>query len=409
MITQFALPLVATVTLRASALGVGVLNAVRYAPVVVFSLLAGVWLDRHRRRPTLIAGDLACAVLIGLIPLASILGGLTLWLLCAITFLVGIPQIWFDIGCLSYLPGLVDRRHLADANGKLQITNALAAVAGPTLGGLLVGLLSAPIILTVDAASYLFSMAMLLTIRNPEPAPERDGPAASIVSSIAEGLRAVLRHRLLRSLLAQSCAFNLLFNALITVFVVYAIRSLGLNASQLGLVIGAGAAAAFAGALVAGRVRSAFGVGRTLIAATVGTCLAPLLMLVPRGASLSTILILGAAQAAYGASVVIYNITSVTLRQIITPDRLLARMNGSFRLLLFGTAPVGALGGGALGSVLGLRSTLVITTIALTTPLVAVLVSPVFRLKQLPAGPDEWGFRAAAPVRSAAPGAASGR
>lgn len=392
-IRELALPLVAILTLHAGALEVGALNAARYAPVVFFSLLAGVWLDRRRRRPTLIASDLACAVLIGLIPLASVLGVLSIWLLVVIAFLVGVPQVFFDIGTLSYLPSLVQRRHLTDANSKMQISFSVAGIVGPSLAGVLVGILTAPIVLAVNAVSYLFSMAMLLSIRRPEPIPQADADPPSVAHSIVEGLGAVFGSRMLRSLLLQSCTFNFCYNMLITVFLVYAIRSLGLSASQLGLVIGTGAVAAFVGALFANRITTALGLGRTLLGTTLGACLSPLLLLFPDSASLTALVILGASRAVYGVTVVVYNVATVTLRQVVTPNRLLARMNGSYRLLLFGMGPIGAITGGALGSALPLRQAMVIAAIALMTPIIWILFSPVFWLKEMPSGPDEDAFR----------------
>jgi MFS family permease len=388
-VTQLALPLVAILTLHATVLQVGFLNATRYAPVVVFSLIAGVWLDRRRRRPVLVASDVACAIFIGLIPVASALGVLSMWLLYVLAVLAGASQVFLDIGSLAYLPGLVERRHLAEANSKMQVSYAVAEIAGPTLAGLLVGLLTAPITLSVDAVSYLCSMVMLLAVRKREPSPQPDGPAPSVRHSVTEGLSAVFGSRMLRSLLLQSCTFNFCQNALITVFVVYAIRRLGLSSAELGFVIGAGALAAFAGALVANRIRARFGLGPTLIVATSGACLSSLLLLIPHSASPAALVILGAAQAGYGVNVVIYNIITVTLRQIVTPNRLLARMNGSYRMLLFGAGPLGAVSGGVLGTALGLRPALVITAIALTTPAAWIPFSPVFRLREMPAGPAE--------------------
>ena len=386
-ITQLALPLVAILTLHASVLQVGFLNATRYAPVVVFSLLAGVWLDRRRRRPVLVASDLACAVFIGLIPLCAAAGVLSIALLYVLAALAGAAQVFFDIGSLSYLPGLVERRHLAEANSKMQISYSVAGIACPSLAGLLVGILTAPITLTVDAVSYLLSMVMLLTVRKPEPSPQAGPGRAALASSAAEGLRAVFGSRLLRSLLLQSCTFNFCQNALVTVFVVYAIRTLGLTPAELGFVIGAGAVAAFAAAVFANRIAAAAGLGATLTAATLGACLSPLLLLVPRGSAPGALVILGAAQAISGATIVTYNIITVTLRQIVTPNRLLARMNGSYRMLLFGAGPLGAIAGGALGAALGLRPAMVITVLALLTPAIWILSSPVFRLTQMPAGP----------------------
>jgi MFS family permease len=386
--TQLALPLVAILTLRADVFQVGLLNAMRHAPVVVFSLLAGVWLDRCRRRPVLVASDLACAVLIALIPVASALGVLSIWLLCGIAALVGVAQVFFDIGSLSYLPALVDRRHLAMANGRMQVSYAVAGIAGPSLAGLLIGLLGAPTTLAIDAVSCLFSMVMLLSIRRAEPDPPAREDRTPMAASIAEGLRAVFGNRLLRSLLMQSCTFNFAYNALITIFLVYAVRQLGLHAAALGLVLGVGSVVALVAAVFAGRITAALGPGRTLLVTTLGSCLSPLLLLIPSGPSPATLAVLAAAQAVSGATAVVFNITTVTLRQIVTPDRLLARMNGSYRLLLFGTGPLGAIAGGALGSALGLRSALVIAAIVVTTPAIWILFSPAFRLTEMPTGPD---------------------
>ena len=172
--------------------------------------------------------------------------------------------------------------------------------------------------------------------------------------------------RLLQPLLMQSCTLNLTYNALITVFLVYAIRSIGLSASRLGFVIGTRAVLGLVGALVAARVTTSLGLGRTLLVTT-----------------------LGASQAVAGVSAVVLDVATVTLRQVVTPNRLLARMNGSYRMLLFGMGPLGAIAGGALGSALGLRQAMVVTAIAVITPTIWILFSPVFRLAEMPSGPDE--------------------
>ncbi len=202
-VTQFAMPLVAILTLRATVWQVGVLNALRFVPVILLSLLAGVWLDRRRRRPVLIACALGNAVLIGLIPLASVTGLLTIGLLYAVVPLAGTLSMTFDVGALSYVPFLVQRRHLLSANSKIQASTSVAGVAGPGLAGLLIGLITAPITLSVDAVSYLFSAAGLIWIRTVEAPPVVPDRKVSITSSIAEGLRAVYGNKLLRALLTQ--------------------------------------------------------------------------------------------------------------------------------------------------------------------------------------------------------------
>ncbi len=258
-VTQFAMPLVAVLTLRASALDVGILNALRYLPVIVIAVLAGVWLDRRRRRPVLVACSLANAVLIGLVPLASVTGLLSIGLLYLVTAASGTLAVVFDVGALSYVPYLVERRHLAESNSKLQASFAVSGIAGPGLAGLLVGLITAPVTLSVDAVSYLFSAAGLITIRKPEPEPEPAGQRPPVRQQIAEGFRAVYGTRLLRSLLTQSAALNVGFGAVSTVFTVYAIRTLHLSPFKLGLVIVGLAVGALAGALAATPIRAALG------------------------------------------------------------------------------------------------------------------------------------------------------
>lgn len=388
-VTLLALPLVAILTLSATVFEVGILNATRYAPVAVVSLFAGVWLDRRRRRPVLIASNLGRAVLTALIPLAFMLGLLSMELLYVVCTLLGVLTVLFDVGVLAYLPGLVDRRHLAEANGKIQISFSVAGAAGPGLAGLLVGLLTAPFVLLVDAVSFLFSAAMMQRIGAPEQPPPAPAARTSVWASIGEGWRAVFGSPLLRSLLNQSAAFNLFLNALLTVFVVYAIRDLGLSPAQLGFVIGAGAAGAVAGAYFANRITTAFGLGRTMLVSVLCNCLSPLLLLVPSDASLASLGLLVFAQVVGGVGLVVYNVNTVTLRQVVTPNRLLARMNASYRLILFGTVPLGALLGGALGDLLGLRPAMLVTVLLLLIPLAWIVSGPVFRLREMPPAAEE--------------------
>jgi MFS family permease len=386
-VTQFAMPLVAVLTLRASALDVGVLNALRYLPVIVVALLAGVWLDRRRRRPVLVACSLANAVLIGLVPLASVTGLLSIGLLYLVTAASGTLSVVFDVGVLSYVPFLVERRHLAESNSKLQASFAVSGIAGPGLAGLLVGLITAPITLSVDAVSYLFSAAGLITIRRPEPEPEVPEQRPSIRHQIAEGFHAVYGTRLLRSLLTQSAALNVGFGAVSTVFTVYAVRTLHLSPFKLGLVIVGLAVGALAGALAATRIRAALGLGRALAVSIAGVSVSPLLLLLPRSAGPVAVLVLFAGWLGHGCGISIWNVNTITLRQALTPMRVQARMNATYRMLLFGALPVGALLGGLLGSAAGLRTAIVISVIVLTTPLLWLVFSPVFRLTQMPLGP----------------------
>jgi MFS family permease len=387
-VTTFTMPLIAVLTLNAPVFDVGVLFALRFIPVIVFSLFAGVWLDRRRRRPVMIACALGNAVLIGLVPVAAVTGWLSIGLLYLVTTLAGTLSMVFDVGALSYIPSLVDRQDLTDANSKIEASTAASGIVGPSLAGLLIGLITAPITLSVDAVSYLFAALGLITIRRPEPQPDIPTGSVSIRHSIAEGLHAVYGSKLLRALLTQGTALNMFVGSFIAVFVVYAVRVLGLKPFELSIVISAMGVGGLAGAVTANRVQQRIGLGRTLVLNTVGVSTALLLLLIPHDASLPAIAILVIAHLIYGWNIVALNVNTITLRQVVTPRRVLARMNASFRMLLFGSTPLGALLGGLLGSVLGLRSALTISVLAMTSPLLWLFFSPAFRLKQMPSAPD---------------------
>lgn len=388
-VTDLALPLVAILTLQAGAFEVGLLNAARYVPFVLLSLLAGVWFDRHRRRPTLIAANVGRALLIGLVPLAGLLHLLSMELLYVIAFLAGTLTVLFDVGVLSYVPGVVDRKDLGEANGKIATSYSIAGIGGPGLAGFLVGVLTAPVALAVDAVTYLFSAAAMASIRKPEREPATPQTRTSIRASIAEGLRAVVGNRVLRHLATQSAVFNLFENVVVTVFLLYAVRELGMAAGVIGLVVSAGSVGALLGALTANKARTMFGVGRALRWSTVLACLSPLLLLVPRGSDPVSLVLLATALAVHGANLAVFNVNALTLRQSVTPNRLLGRMNASYRLILFGTVPLGALLGGTVAGLFGVRAALVAGVLGVASPVLWLLFSPVFRLTAIPDSPDD--------------------
>ncbi len=386
-VTQFTLPLVAVITLNATAFEVGILNALRFVPFIVVSVFAGVWLDRRKRRPVLIACALSNAVLIGLVPFSSATGLLSIGLLYVVTTLAGALSVVYDVGSLAYVPFLVERRHLPESNSKLQASFAVAGIAGPGLAGLLVGLITAPVTLSVDAVSYLFAAAGLITIRKPEPDPEVLDRRPSIRAQIGEGFRAVYGTSLLRVLLGQSAVLNVGFGAVSTVFTVYGLRELHLSPFKLGVTVAGLAVGALLGALSATRVRNALGLGRAMAVSILGVSASPVLLLLPRNASPVAVLVLFAGWFGHGGGISIWNVNTITLRQALTPMRVLARMNATYRMLLFGALPVGALLGGALGNEIGLRPALLVSVIVLLTPILWLFFSPVFRLREMPLGP----------------------
>lgn len=388
-ITVFALPLVAILTLHASVFEVGLLNACRFAPVVIFSLFAGVWLDRRRRRPIMIACSLGNGVLVGLVPLASALGVLSIGLLYVVTFLVGVLSVVFDVGVLTYMPSVVDREHLGASNSRMQTSMSLSLVAGPGLAGVLVGALTAPITLSADAVSYFCSAIGLISIRKTEPAPEVPEVRPTIRQSIAEGLHSVYGSPVLRNLLLISGTFNFVQAGFITIFVVYGVRDLGLSPFKLGVVLGAIAVGGLTGAAFAHRIARVLGVGPTMLLGSGAATLFPLLLLLPHGSGLGSVTAMCATLFCYGFCVLTFNVHSLTMRQVVTPNRLLGRMNASYRLVLMGTAPFGAFLAGALGQSLGLHTALIIAVLAFPSAIIWSISSPVKGMREMPAGPDD--------------------
>jgi MFS family permease len=387
-VTALALPLVAVITLHASAVQVGILNAFRYAPFVVVTLIAGVLVDRVRRRPTMIVANAARAGLIVLVPAATFFGWLRVEYLYAVGFAVGVFTVFFDLAYQAYLPALVERRLLTPANSRLQMSASAAELGGPGLGGLLVQALTAPYALMVDAASYLVSIVSLVLIKQHEPEPPHD-ERPPLVAAVRSGFRFTFRNAYLRAIAGEAATYNLFEQTILTAFVVYAIRQLHFSAGLLGVVISTGAAGGLAGAFVSGRLERRFGFGRTTVGSMVVGCVVPLLIAVPAGSRWATAGALMIVFFVWGAGIAVSNVLVVSLRQTVTPDAMLGRMNASYRFFTFGAIPLGALLAGALAAMIGLRGTLLAGALGLLLALAWVVFSPVASLEALPAGPED--------------------
>jgi MFS family permease len=382
-ISELAIPLIAIVTLHATPFQVGLLLAVEFLPIIVFSLLAGAWVDRLRRRPLLIAGDLGRAVILLSIPAAHALGVLSLIQLYVAGFLVGSLSVVFDVAYQSYLPSVVDREQLVAANSKLQVSEQGASVVGPALGGSLISLVTAPLAVAFDAISYLASGVLLLSIRQPEPAPSGAAPANSggVLGEIAQGIRYVVRHPVLRALVMVSGLIQFFGRIVMAVLLVYLVRDVGLSAAAIGTVFAIGGLGFVVGALLASVVSARLGLGRTLTVAAVLASLSPLLYAAgPRNLA-------GAFVAAgfflYGVSAVTWSINSLSLRQAVAPPAMLGRVAATMRLFSWGLIPIGSLVGGLLGSGIGLHWTIVVGALGGLLASLPVLLSPVRRLKRI--------------------------
>jgi MFS family permease len=385
-VDDLAIGFVAIVALDASAFEVALLGTLNFLPFILFTLPAGVWVDRLRRRPILIAGDLARAVLLATIPIAYVADALTLWQLYAVVFLTGVCTVFFDVAYQSYLPSLVERDQIIEGNSKLEISRSAAQVGGPGLAGALVELLTAPYAVLVDAISFLGSGIFLLGIRRPEDAPKRetvDGRKASLWTELKEGLNFVLRNPNLRAQAGCTATSNFFSSLAFSILLVFLVRELGLSAGVIGVAFSIGALGSFLAAFTAMRLSRRFGIGPTTI--VVAAAFGPATLLVafaPEGNGAIPFLV--AAQLVFFFTVVVYNIVQVSYRQAICPPRLQGRMNSVMRFIVWGTIPPGTLAGGALGSWVGLRETIVVGAIGGGSAFLWILFSPQRHLREMP-------------------------
>jgi MFS family permease len=383
-VTGLALPFVAIVTLDVTPFEVALLGVVEFAPFILVSLPAGVWVDRLQRRPILIVGDLGRAALLGSIPIAYGLDVLTIWQLYVVGFAVGVLTVFFDVAYMSYLPSLVSRDQLVDGNSKLEISRSGAQLAGPAIAGGLVQAITAPFAILVDALSFVASGLFVMRIRKREEVPEREAgrsPFAGMKAELSEGLRYVLGHRYLRWIAASTAAFNFFGNVIWTMFLVYAVRELGLSAGTIGVVFAIGNAGALVAAFATSRVAGKLGVGPAIV---VGAATGIAVLLVPLAPESGPIPYLVAAQLIMSFGVVLYNVTQGSFRQAITPERLQGRMNSVMRFMVWGVIPLGMLLGGAIASAFSLHAAIWVGAIGMSLAFLPVLLSPVRTLREMP-------------------------
>ncbi len=398
-VSQLAIPLVAIIFLKASAFEVALLGTVQFLPFLLFTLPAGAWVDRLQRRPILIVGDLGRALCLISIPIAYELNTLTIAQLYVVGFAMGILTVFFDVSYQSYLPSLVDREQLVEGNAKLQASQSAAQILGPGMGGYLIGVLTAPIAVIVDAISYLASALFVFTIRGSEaPVPPRDGPRGSRAErlrgfggEIHEGLVYVLGHPYLRMIAAATSTSNLFSNVAFGIYLVYVVRVLGLDPLRIGVIFSLGSVGTLVGALIATRVAARIGVGRAIIWSMVLNGPSVLLVAIAPKGSAEPFLIASAALG--GFTGLIYNINQVSFRQAIAPERIQGRMNATMRFLVWGTIPIGSIISGTLATLFGLSTTIWIGAILSFTPVVFLILSPIRTIKTMPSSPEDWAAR----------------
>jgi MFS family permease len=383
-VTVLALPLSAIETLHVSPGQLGLLNTALFLPFACLTLFAGVWLERTRRRPVMIGTNLVASVLLCIIPVLYLAGVLTIDELYVVALATGSCSVFFELAYQAYVPSIVERDQLVEANGKLQASESVAQIGGPGLGGLLIQAVGAPLALFIDAFSFLWSAVGLALIRAREPGPAPRAGGGRVVTDIRDGLRYTFARPWLRACALESGCYNLMWLAVETVFLLYAARSLHMPAALIGAAISSGAAGSLIGALLAERVGVRWGTGRAMLWPTVLGSSAMLLVPLVSGGRVFVVAVWFVAFVLNGAGSTIASIQVVSARQAATPPNMLSRVNATFRFLSWGFIPLGALAGGFLSEQVGMRPTLLFATAGLALSALWLVFSPIPRMKEPP-------------------------
>jgi MFS family permease len=384
-VTALALPVVAVLALGAEATQMGLLVAIGLLPHLLFSLPAGVWLDRvQNRRRLMVFMDLGRAAAIASIPIAFWLNALSLPLLFAVFFLVGTMSVVFDLAWNTLFVAIAKREEYVDANSLLNGSRSLSSVGGPALGGALIELFSAPAALVADALSFVGS-AFFLTRIHPAEAPiERD--PGSIRSQLSVGLAFLVHDRIIRPSVLSVATMNLFNYCFQGLVVLYVLKYLLVDPGVLGLALGVGAVGSVLGAVVSARIGRRIGIGRAWITGLIVFPAATILVPVAGpGMPMPLILaLLFVAELVSGFGVMILDINGGAMLFARTPDRIRGRANGAFRFVNMGVRPIGAVVGGVLGGVFGVRETLLVVTVAQLLGVLWLIGSPIPGLRELP-------------------------
>jgi MFS family permease len=380
--TGLAVPYIAAYLLGAGPAEMGLLGAAQTLPFLLFGLLVGVWVDRRQRRSVLILADLGRGTLIAAIAVLGLAGLLHLAYLYVFGFFIGVLTVFFDVAYQAYLPALVQRAQLVDANSKLETSNTIASFAGPSIAGPIIDLFRAPFAMLFDAASFFFSAGSLAAIRVRESIVPRS-PSESVLGQILEGIRIVGRDSRLRYIAACTAWSNFFSSAVFSALFFLFLKELGFIATTIGLLFAAASIGGIGGALVSGRIAKRIGVGPAIV---LGAALFsfPTLPLPFLPAGPIAFLALGVMLGVSFFGNLLYNINQVSFRQAIVPVRLQGRLNATMRTIVWGTLPLGALTGGALGEGIGLRSALIVALFAGTIAFLFVLLSPVRAIREMP-------------------------
>jgi MFS family permease len=376
-VTLVAMPLTAIAVLDASPTQMGMLMAAGYLPAALFGFVAGAWVDRVRRRPLLIVGQVTLGLTTLTVPVAGVAGVLSFDQLLVLQTINGALTVLTTSAGVAFLPRLVGATYLAEANARLATSSSIARVSGPAVAGLLVQVFSAPIAMLADALSFLFSASCVAFIRIAEPVVRRRR-ARSIFADIKEGLYLVLQHRLLRPMVLALGTYNLfaaMFTAVQTLFMV---RELELSPAMIGAVYACGGIGGIVGGFVAERLMRRIGTGRSLVVGALLLAAMHLVVPIVGGGAMFAAVVLASSSvlAQLGAAVVL--VTQNTLMQQLVPVHVLGRVAATRQVVVLALVPIGFALGGAIGDQLGLRAALGIGAVGTLLVGVVLLPSPLW-------------------------------
>jgi MFS family permease len=379
-VSLLAIPLLAVLTLHADAAQMGFLGAAELVPYLLFAIHVGAWAGTRRGRSLLIAADLGRAALLLSVPVAAVLGGLSMGLLYAVAFGVGTLGVVFDVAYQTVFAELVDPDDYVEANSLLVGSRSVSIVGGKSAGGLLVAALTAPVAIVVDALSYLGSA---LFVRR-TPALERP-PAAAEPGGIGAGVRFIARTRLLRDSLAACATLNLFNSAFWAMLVLFATDELGLGPGAIGLALGIGALGSVLGSALAAPLSRRIGLGKAVVVSFVLGPAPLLLVAVAPSSPLPGAVLLTVAEFLSGIGIMLLDIGLGAVQTALIPDRLRPQVAGAYIFVNWGIRPIGALGGGLLAGAIGLRPTIWIASAGALAGVLWLLPSGIARVRRVSA------------------------
>jgi predicted MFS family arabinose efflux permease len=387
-ISGLALPTVAVLTLNVSSLQLGILNALGFIAFPMLGLFVGVWMDRSSRKSVMIASNAVQVVALASVPAAFVFGGLQLYQLYAVSLIMGITTVFYDVAYQSYLPSLVRREDIVESNQKLEMSASAANVVGPSVASGLMQLLGAALSVSADALGTLIGALALVSIKRKEPKPEvrSDSRDSHFFREMKEGIKMITGNSLLWTQAGCTATWNLGSYVFSIAFLLFAYRNLGISKGVIGIVFSIGAVGFLFGVLISSSLTSKIGLGKAIALAPASN-FGLLISLLAHG-SLAPIILGVSIFIAYlgGAS---YNINQVSLRQIITPNRLQGRMNATMRTIVWGTIPAGSLLGGFFSASMGIMPTLVLGALVSGGSFLWILLGPIFKLNKQPMSAGE--------------------